>query len=112
MYFSTFYVCPTFHCSLTVLFTFDCCSIGLYIANTCKVYTFYMCPVSAAISLYVFAVQILYLSRLKNLVRVVFELPLIVKSGFIISILQFNKHLQSYCCPVQKNLTIKAKMAC
>ena len=73
--FYTFYMCPTFHCNLTLLFTFNCCSkysginvkliysffycnfyIGLYMANTCKVYTFYMCPVSTVISLYIFAV--------------------------------------------------------
>ena len=24
--FYTFYMCPTFHCNLTVLFTFNCCS--------------------------------------------------------------------------------------
>ena len=67
-------MCPTFDCNLTVQFTFDCCSkysgingkliyifycnfyIGLYMANTCKVYTFYMCPGSTVISLYIFAV--------------------------------------------------------
>ena len=74
--FYSFYMCPTFHCNLTVLFTFNYCSkiqwnkckadlqffycnfyIGLYKANTCKVYTFYMCPVSTVISLYIFAVH-------------------------------------------------------
>ena len=74
--FYTFYVCPTFHCNLTVLLTFNYCSkytginvkliysffycnfyIGLRMANTCKVYTFYICPVSTVISLYINAVQ-------------------------------------------------------
>ena len=68
--FYTFYMCPTFHCNLTVLFTFNCCSkfSGINVKliysfltvtsmeNTCKVYTFYMCPVSTVISLYIFAV--------------------------------------------------------
>ena len=30
--------------------------IGLYVANTCKVYTFYMGPIFTVISLYIFAV--------------------------------------------------------
>ena len=74
--FYTFYMCPTFHCNLTVLFTFICCSkykwneckadlqlsychfcIGLYKGNICKVYTFYMCPVSTVISLCIFALR-------------------------------------------------------
>ena len=68
-------MCPTFHFNLSVRFTFNCYSkysginvkliysffycnfyIGLYMANTCKVYTFYMRPVSTVISLYIFAV--------------------------------------------------------
>ena len=69
MYFYTFCICLAFHCNLTVLLQaqwnkckadlqFFYCNfyIGLYMANTWKVYNFYMRPISTVISLYIVAV--------------------------------------------------------